>query len=110
MAILSHVGVEATRVLAEDFAKANHLETYSSVYEKAKFTMSCWLERLASGPSPRGPVLSDVSVEAARVLREDLGNVNHMETYSSVYHKARSTMSYWLQRLASGPSPQGPGH
>ncbi|KAB2062449.1 hypothetical protein ERO13_A10G141900v2 [Gossypium hirsutum] len=55
MAILSHVGVEATRVIAEDFAKANHLETYSSVYEKAKFTMSCWLERLASGPSPRGP-------------------------------------------------------
>ncbi|KAG4180069.1 hypothetical protein ERO13_A10G142000v2 [Gossypium hirsutum] len=55
-------------------------------------------------------VLSDVSVEAARVLREDLGNVNHMETYSSVYHKARSTMSYWLQRLASGPSPRGPGH
>ncbi|MBA0570406.1 hypothetical protein Golob_004069 [Gossypium lobatum] len=55
LAILSHVGVEATRVLAEDFAKANHLETYSSVYEKAKFTMSCWLERLASGPSPRGP-------------------------------------------------------
>ncbi|MBA0870054.1 hypothetical protein Goshw_007271 [Gossypium schwendimanii] len=55
VAILSHVGVEATRVLAEDFAKANHLETYSSVYEKAKFTMSCWLERLASGPSPRGP-------------------------------------------------------
>ncbi|MBA0870874.1 hypothetical protein Goshw_018188 [Gossypium schwendimanii] len=53
-------------------------------------------------------VLSDVSVEAARVIREDLGNVNHMETYSSVYHKARSTMSYWLQRLASGPSPQGP--
>ncbi|TYG50064.1 hypothetical protein ES288_D10G146000v1 [Gossypium darwinii] len=55
MAILSHVEVEATRVLAEDFSKANHLETYSSVYEKAKFTMSCWLERLASGPSPRGP-------------------------------------------------------
>ncbi|KAA3482092.1 transmembrane protein [Gossypium australe] len=55
MAILSHVGVEATRVITEDFAKANHLETYSSVYEKAKFTMSCWLERLASGPSPRGP-------------------------------------------------------
>ncbi|KAE8729767.1 hypothetical protein F3Y22_tig00003398pilonHSYRG00152 [Hibiscus syriacus] len=55
VAITSHVQVEATRVLSEDFAKANHLETYSSVYEKAKFTMSCWLERLASGPSPRGP-------------------------------------------------------
>ncbi|KAK5840063.1 hypothetical protein PVK06_008931 [Gossypium arboreum] len=54
--ILSHVAVEGTRVLPEDFAKANHLHTYSSsVYEKAKFTMSCWLQRLASGPSPRGP-------------------------------------------------------
>ncbi|GLT56566.1 hypothetical protein SLA2020_296000 [Shorea laevis] len=47
--------VEATRVLPEDFAEANHLETYSSVYEKAKSTMSCWLGRLASGPSPKGP-------------------------------------------------------
>lgn len=56
VAIFSQVGVEGTRVLPEDFAKANHLETYStSVYEKAKFTMSCWLGRLASGPSPRGP-------------------------------------------------------
>ncbi|KAE8663085.1 hypothetical protein F3Y22_tig00113123pilonHSYRG00270 [Hibiscus syriacus] len=55
VAISSHVRVEATRVLGEDFAEANHLETYSSVYEKAKFTMSCWLQRLASGPSPRGP-------------------------------------------------------
>ncbi|KAE8694879.1 hypothetical protein F3Y22_tig00110764pilonHSYRG00020 [Hibiscus syriacus] len=57
VAILSHGhgGVEATRVLGEDFARANHLETYSSVYEKAKFTMSCWVQRLASGPSPRGP-------------------------------------------------------
>ncbi|KAE8696305.1 membrane-associated 30 kDa protein [Hibiscus syriacus] len=54
-AILNHGGVEATRVLGEDFARANHLETYSSVYEKAKLTMSCRLVRLASGPSPRGP-------------------------------------------------------
>ncbi|KAK3204320.1 hypothetical protein Dsin_018366 [Dipteronia sinensis] len=56
VAILSHVGVEATRVLPEDFASENHLETYSSsVYEKAKATMGCWLGRLASGPSPKGP-------------------------------------------------------
>ncbi|GMI70537.1 Precursor of PAMP-induced peptide 1 [Hibiscus trionum] len=55
VAISSRVRVEATRVLGEDFAKANNLEAYSSVYEKAKFTMSCWLERLASGPSPKGP-------------------------------------------------------
>ncbi|KAB2041079.1 hypothetical protein ES319_D02G124900v1 [Gossypium barbadense] len=53
---LPSLSLEGTRVLPEDFAKANHLHTYSSsVYEKAKFTMSCWLQRLASGPSPRGP-------------------------------------------------------
>ncbi|KAF5742755.1 hypothetical protein HS088_TW09G00815 [Tripterygium wilfordii] len=61
VAILNHVGVvDAARVLSEseDFASANHLKTYSSsssVYEKAKTTMACWLQRLASGPSPRGP-------------------------------------------------------
>ncbi|KAF5728783.1 hypothetical protein HS088_TW21G00936 [Tripterygium wilfordii] len=58
VAILSHVGVvEAARVLSEseDFASANHLKTYPSVYETAKTTMACWLQRLASGPSPRGP-------------------------------------------------------
>ncbi|KAJ0034977.1 hypothetical protein Pint_26019 [Pistacia integerrima] len=55
VAVLSHVGVEASRVLHEDFGGANHLENYStSAYEKAKTTMSLWLERLASGPSPRG--------------------------------------------------------
>ena len=53
--ILCHTQVEATRVLAGDFAGANHLATYPSVYEKAKFNMSFWLERLASGPSPKGP-------------------------------------------------------
>ncbi|KAJ0092406.1 hypothetical protein Patl1_26646 [Pistacia atlantica] len=42
VAILSHVGVEATRVLQEDFANSNHLEIHStSVYEKAKLTMGC---------------------------------------------------------------------
>ena len=55
VAILYNAQVEATRVLAEDFADANHLATYPSVYEKAKFSMSFWLERLASGPSPKGP-------------------------------------------------------
>ncbi|EXB55199.1 hypothetical protein L484_018126 [Morus notabilis] len=56
LAFLSQTGVEASRVLSENFTRANHIQTYSSsVYEKAKFTMSCWLERLASGPSPRGP-------------------------------------------------------
>ncbi|OAY37775.1 hypothetical protein MANES_11G128100v8 [Manihot esculenta] len=53
--VFGQVKVEATRVLPEDFAAANHLESYSSVYEKAKSAMGCWLERLASGPSPKGP-------------------------------------------------------
>ncbi|KAF2300325.1 hypothetical protein GH714_011973 [Hevea brasiliensis] len=139
VAVLCQVSVEATRVLPEDFATANHLETYSSVYEKAKNTMACWLERLASGPSPRGPaskcsafwkkmmsfsksttvlaiffilvaVLCQVSVEATRVLPEDFATANHLETYSSVYEKAKNTMACWLERLSSGPSPRGPGH
>lgn len=55
VAIFSQAQIEATRVLAEDFAGANHLATYPSVYNKAKYTMACWLERLASGPSPKGP-------------------------------------------------------
>ncbi|KAK2989375.1 hypothetical protein RJ640_007774 [Escallonia rubra] len=53
----SLVSVEAGRVLPEDFAGANHLATYPSMYMKAKDTMACWLERLASGPSPKGPGL-----------------------------------------------------
>ncbi|KAB1219430.1 hypothetical protein CJ030_MR3G001087 [Morella rubra] len=55
VAILSHSGVEATRVLSDDFASANHLDTYSAVYEKAKRAVGLWLERLPSGPSPSGP-------------------------------------------------------
>ncbi|KAG2721888.1 hypothetical protein I3843_02G087500 [Carya illinoinensis] len=57
VAILSLAGggVEASRVLREDFASANHLNTPSSIYEKAKHTMTFWFERLPSGPSPSGP-------------------------------------------------------
>uniref|UniRef100_A0A2N9ER14 Transmembrane protein n=1 Tax=Fagus sylvatica TaxID=28930 RepID=A0A2N9ER14_FAGSY len=51
---LSHTRVEATKVLCEDFASPNHLETYSTVYEKAKYTMAGWLQRLPSGPSNGG--------------------------------------------------------
>lgn len=55
VAILSHTQVEASRVLTQDFAARNHLQTYASpVYEQAK-TLSFWLQRLASGPSPKGP-------------------------------------------------------
>ncbi|CAK9149526.1 unnamed protein product, partial [Ilex paraguariensis] len=55
VAIAGQVRVEAKRILSEDFAGANHLASYPSMYEYAKETLSCWLERLASGPSPRGP-------------------------------------------------------
>ncbi|KAB1225302.1 hypothetical protein CJ030_MR1G008995 [Morella rubra] len=54
VAISNHAGVEATRVLSDDFESANHLDTYSAVYEKAKRTVGLWLERLPSGPSPPG--------------------------------------------------------
>jgi hypothetical protein len=56
VAILSHTGVKATRVLCEDFASANHLDidTSTSVYAKAKYTMAGWLQRLPSGPSSGG--------------------------------------------------------
>ena len=55
VAISYHSGVEATRVLNEDFASGNQHQTYSAIYEKAKFTMEFWLQKLPSGPSPSGP-------------------------------------------------------
>ena len=54
VAILSHAGVEATRVLFEDFGNANQLETQSDIYAKAKDIMAYWLQRLSSGPSSGG--------------------------------------------------------
>lgn len=57
VAIMNHCA-EAARTMPmpeEDFAGANHLAEYSSVYKRAKYTMSCWLQMLDSGPSPRGP-------------------------------------------------------
>lgn len=54
VAILSHAGVEATRVLFEDFGNANQLETQSDIYAKAKDIMAYWFQRLPSGPSPGG--------------------------------------------------------
>ncbi|KAK2967254.1 hypothetical protein RJ640_013418, partial [Escallonia rubra] len=53
--VTSLAGVHSGRALLEDFADANHLATYPSMYMKAKDTLACWLERLASGPSPKGP-------------------------------------------------------
>ena len=53
--IIGQVHVEGARMLSEEFKSATDLTTSSYVYEKAKFTMTYWLERLASGPSPKGP-------------------------------------------------------
>lgn len=54
MAVMSPLVVQG-RILSDDFADKNNLATYSSLYEKTKNEMSFWLQRLASGPSPRGP-------------------------------------------------------
>ncbi|KAB1219425.1 hypothetical protein CJ030_MR3G001092 [Morella rubra] len=55
-AILSCSRVKATRpLLCEEFASPNqHDQTYSSIYQNAKDSMACWLERLSSGPSDGG--------------------------------------------------------
>ncbi|XAR54719.1 hypothetical protein NMG60_11029982 [Bertholletia excelsa] len=54
-ALLCQVDVGAARVLSENFTGGNHLEQLPTTYEKAKYSVSWWLERLASGPSPKGP-------------------------------------------------------
>ncbi len=54
VAIFSHARVEASRVLCEDFGSADHLDTYSSIYERTKHSMVYWLERLPSGGPSTG--------------------------------------------------------
>ncbi|KAL8246243.1 hypothetical protein R6Q59_007459 [Mikania micrantha] len=54
-------------------------------------------------------VISPAVVES-RVLSQDFAGSNHLVTYATAYEKAKNGMSFWLQRLASGPSPRGPGH
>uniref|UniRef100_A0A803KUA9 Uncharacterized protein n=1 Tax=Chenopodium quinoa TaxID=63459 RepID=A0A803KUA9_CHEQI len=48
------------------------------------------------------------SAHARRLLSEDSGVAS--EYHSQIYVRARSTMSYWLEQLSSGPSPGGGGH
>ncbi|KAK4345340.1 hypothetical protein RND71_035516 [Anisodus tanguticus] len=47
--------VEAARILSQDFSGEIHLATFPSIYEKARSNLAFLLERLPSGPSPRGP-------------------------------------------------------
>ncbi|CAN4122421.1 unnamed protein product [Withania somnifera] len=46
-------------------------------------------------------------VEAARVLSQETID---LETLPSIYEKAKSNLSFLLERLPSGPSPKGLGH
>ncbi|KAI6695983.1 hypothetical protein NL676_023693 [Syzygium grande] len=57
-------------------------------------------------------VLSLRCTEATRVLPEDFARANNLALHSSSVQseRARQSMAWWLQRLDSGPSPQGPGH
>ncbi|KAL6504138.1 hypothetical protein OROGR_026061 [Orobanche gracilis] len=55
IACMSKAHVRATRILSEDFSETNHLVAFPVMYENAKEKMSYWLQRLASGPSPKGP-------------------------------------------------------
>ncbi|KAG9447021.1 hypothetical protein H6P81_013149 [Aristolochia fimbriata] len=48
--------------------------------------------------------------EAARVLCNDFAEENHLAAYPLVYERAKSFVDTWIGRLASGPSPKGPGH
>ena len=49
------------------------------------------------------------STSAMRPLSDHNGIGNTRDAYNIVYVKGRSTMAYWLERLASGPSGGG-GH
>ena len=49
------------------------------------------------------------STSAMRPLSDYNGIGNTRDAYDIVYVKERSTMAYWLERLASGPSGGG-GH
>ncbi|GAB4825529.1 hypothetical protein Ancab_008403 [Ancistrocladus abbreviatus] len=55
---------------------------------------------------------STAFVDAGRALSEDFSgtNNNHLAVFPFVYAKAKVTMGYWLERLASGPSGGGGGN
>lgn len=45
-----------SRVLSEKKAGGDYLlESYTTGYELTRLRMGSWLQRLSSGPSPRGP-------------------------------------------------------
>ncbi|WCJ18061.1 hypothetical protein M5689_000439 [Euphorbia peplus] len=50
-----------------------------------------------------------IEVEARRVLQQDFAAEKHLEKYASmvVYDKAKNSMAFWFQRLASEPDFEG---
>lgn len=52
------------------------------------------------------------SVSAARPLMDDIGSsTNGISLYhSTVYDSTKMKLSFWLQKLSSGPSDGGAGH
>ncbi|KAI9081912.1 hypothetical protein K1719_036174 [Acacia pycnantha] len=51
-------------------------------------------------------IVSVGEVEGSRVLRPHFATATHLRTYA----EANTSLRLWLMRLASGPSPKGPGH
>ncbi|KAH7681255.1 hypothetical protein IHE45_05G048000 [Dioscorea alata] len=48
-------GGDDVTVIVDCFNGISELVRYPSMYEKARTTMACWMGKLASGPSPKGP-------------------------------------------------------
>ncbi|MQL83671.1 hypothetical protein Taro_016171 [Colocasia esculenta] len=49
-------------------------------------------------------------VDAARNAPGSFDRGSSYLQYPSAYESARSAMAFWMEKLASGPSPKGPGH
>lgn len=78
------------------------------------FLKACTLLNLVAVVMIVAILISQSRVEA-RVLSHSeefaFARANNLQTYtSSTYEQAKKTMAFWMQRLASGPSPKGPGH
>lgn len=54
--------------------------------------------------------MGELADATSRMLLKKEANAYYLESYTSVYEQTRLRMGLWLQRLASGPSPKGPGH
>ncbi|CAJ1933377.1 unnamed protein product [Sphenostylis stenocarpa] len=78
------------------------------------FSKACTLLNLVVLVMIVAILAGEIRVEA-RVLSHSeefaFARANNLQSYtSSAYEQAKKTMAFWMQRLASGPSPKGPGH